>query len=73
MAMSYENATPRQKLLASLATEMGLGYAETTILPTAVEVASQKVGMSEIDFLAEMVKNKPLRDYMTDICRSVNT
>ena len=56
------------KLLADLAETMGLTIAETVALPTVVEVAARKVGMSRWNMIREMQSNAALRDYLKTAC-----
>jgi hypothetical protein len=49
---------------------MQLSQAEAVALPTVITVSAGKVGMTEDDMLNEAVINKPLRDYLAEICKT---
>lgn len=57
--------------LASLASLMGLSVTAAVALPTAVEVAARKVGMSESQMMWEMNKNAALRAHIAKVCEQV--
>jgi len=59
------------EMLASLAALMGLSTTGAVALPTAIEVAARKVGMSESRFLWEMNKNAALRAHIAKVCEQV--
>lgn len=62
----------RTTALAALAALMGLTPAHAVALPTVIEVAARKVGMSQPAMIAEAAINKPLRDYLAQICATVS-
>ncbi len=58
----------RIQTLAALAHLMGLAPADAVALPTVITVSAGKVRMSEPDFIAEAIKNAPLRAYLAEVC-----
>ena len=54
--------------LASLASKMSLTI-EAIALPTVIEVAARKVGMTREAMVAAAEDNGALRDYLAKICR----
>lgn len=61
----------KTQTLAALAVLMGLSITGAVALPTAVEVAARKVGMSESRFMWEMNKNAALRAHIAKVCEQV--
>jgi len=57
--------------LASLASFMGLSVTAAVALPTALEVAARKIGMSESQMMWEINKNAALRAYIAKVCEQV--
>jgi hypothetical protein len=57
--------------LTLLATAMKLSPAEAVALPTCIEVAARKVGLSQPALVSQAIYNVPLRDYLAGVCRSV--
>lgn len=57
--------------LASLAASMNLSPVAAVALPTTVEVAARKVGMSAAEMLFQAHQNARLRDYLAQVCRQV--
>ena len=56
--------------LADLAATMNLNPVEAISLPTAVEIASSKLGMAQATFIAECHRIAELRDYLASACRA---
>lgn len=54
--------------LANLAALMGLTPTQAVALPTVIEVAAAKTGLTEITLIMEAAANEPLRDYLAEIC-----
>jgi len=63
--------TSRTASLVSFAAAYRLTAAEAVALPTVLEVASRKGGISESEMLWKMHTNKPLGEYLASICREV--
>jgi hypothetical protein len=55
--------------LLSLARLMGLSPVDAIALPTVIEVAARKAGLSQQRIIREAFENKPLRDYLGAACR----
>jgi hypothetical protein len=60
----------RTSKLVTLAQYMQLSQADAVALPTVITVSAGKVGMTEDDMLNEAVINKPLRDYLVELCKT---
>lgn len=59
------------KQLVDLAILSGIGPKQAVALPTVIEVAARKSGMTEKAMLAEAKINQGLRDYFKRICTEV--
>lgn len=59
----------RLNRIATLARKMMLTARQAVALPTAITVASSKVGMSEEAFVSECMANAPLASYVASVCR----
>lgn len=55
--------------LVSLAALSGIAPADAIALPAAVERMAASVGMTQAAFVRECTVNKPLRDYVAEVCR----
>lgn len=58
--------------LVRLAARMGLTPLAAVALPTVVEVAARKAGMTNEAMLAECDVNSALREYLAEICNDVD-
>ena len=56
-------------LFVSLAGLMALSPAHAVALPTVVEVAANKAGMSQTALIEACVDNAPLREYLAELCQ----
>lgn len=63
MALSSSALLPIAKMMA-------LAPHEAIALPTTIEVASRKAGMSQDRLFHECLSNVALRDYLAGICRN---
>ena len=54
--------------LAQLASLMALSTVEAVALPTVIDVAARKVGMTAEAFVTEAERNLGLRAYLTGAC-----
>lgn len=57
-----------QAQMVRIAEKMGLNAKQAIALPTAVSVASQKVGMTESRFLTELERIDELQAYLKQAC-----
>lgn len=65
--------TPNQRTqaLADLAARMGLRPADAIALPTVIEVAARKMGISFVAMINEAKASPELCDYLGDCCVAV--
>jgi hypothetical protein len=54
--------------LAPIAAQMSIPSAAIVALPVAVSVFARKAGMTEGRMVIELLDNKPLRDYLAQVC-----
>lgn len=54
--------------IAALAHKMGISPASAVALPTVITVAARKIAMAEAAFIAEALRNAPLRAYLAEVC-----
>lgn len=56
--------------LTTLAQLMALSPADAIALPTVMDVASGRVGMTPNQLREEALVNEPLREYLAELCRN---
>lgn len=59
----------RTKEIAALAAHMGLSPLEAIALPTVIEVACRKSGLSTRELICDLWTNGDLADYLAKACR----
>ncbi len=64
--------TTRERVLVELAILARLTPAQATVLPTVLEVAARKIGMSEVALISDLTENRPALEYIASVCRSVS-
>lgn len=63
MALSASEILPLVRLMA-------LSPRDLIALPTTIEVAARKAGLSQFALVRECMVNAPLREYLAGICRN---